>query len=157
MRRTTMNEPDLSGRHILIIEDEHIVAQAMCRMLRVWGATVVGPAATVDSALALVRSGPRIDGVLLDINLRGVRAFSVADELIERKHSARFRDRLQRPDDSGAIPARRRVAEAIRARGRRARIVSNRRRQSFRARFPVNSRAPSGQWCRRSNETGYES
>lgn len=84
MQHTTTNEPDLSGRHILIIEDEHIVAQAMCRMLRAWGATVVGPAATVDSALALVRSGPRIDGVLLDINLRGVRAFSVADELIER-------------------------------------------------------------------------
>jgi CheY-like chemotaxis protein len=79
-----MNDPDLAGRHILIIEDEHIVAQAMCRMLRVWGASVIGPAATVDAALALVRSTPRIDGVLLDINLRGVRAFAVADELIER-------------------------------------------------------------------------
>jgi CheY-like chemotaxis protein len=69
----------------MIIEDEHIVADAMCRMLRVWGATVIGPAATVDAALAVLRSTPRIDGVLLDINLRGVRAFVVADELIERR------------------------------------------------------------------------
>jgi CheY-like chemotaxis protein len=80
-----MHEPDLTGRHIMIIEDEHLVAEAMCRMLRVWGATVVGPAATVDAALTLVRSATRIDGVLLDINLRGVHAFSVADELIERR------------------------------------------------------------------------
>lgn len=79
-----MNDVDFAGQHILIIEDEHIVAEAMSRMLRVWGATVVGPAATVESALALVRSAPRIDAALLDINLRGVRAFIVADELIDR-------------------------------------------------------------------------
>jgi CheY-like chemotaxis protein len=79
-----MLEPDLNGRHILIIEDEHIVAEAMSRMLRVWGATVIGPAATVDAALTLCRSTTRIDGALLDINLRGVRAYLVADELIGR-------------------------------------------------------------------------
>jgi CheY-like chemotaxis protein len=79
-----MIEPDLAGRHILIVEDEHIVAEAMSRMLRVWGATVIGPAATVEGAMTLLRSTPRIDGVLLDINLRGIRAFSVADELMER-------------------------------------------------------------------------
>ena len=43
-------------------------------------------AATVDQALALVRSMPKIDGALLDINLRGERpAYAVADDLIARR------------------------------------------------------------------------
>lgn len=68
---------------ILIIEDEHIVAQALGRALRGSGAEVVGMAATVDQALELLASTP-VDGALLDINLRGVRAFAVADQLIDR-------------------------------------------------------------------------
>jgi CheY-like chemotaxis protein len=80
-----MKHPDLNGRHILIIEDEHIVAESMCRMLRAWGSSIVGPAATVDEALAVLRSTSQIDGAMLDINLRGVRAYLVADELIARR------------------------------------------------------------------------
>jgi len=68
---------------ILIIEDEHIVAEALSRALRLSGAEVVGMAATVDQALELLAS-KQFDGALLDINLRGVRAFAVADRLIDR-------------------------------------------------------------------------
>jgi CheY-like chemotaxis protein len=79
-----MDDLDFTGRHILIIEDEHIVAESLARALRVYGAEVVGPAATVEQALNLLATTARIDGALLDINLRGVRAYAVADDLIAR-------------------------------------------------------------------------
>lgn len=73
----------MTAPRILIIEDEHIVAEALGRALRLSGAEVAGMAATVDQALELLMSTDP-DGVLLDINLRGVRAFAVADRLIAR-------------------------------------------------------------------------
>ena len=74
----------MTGRRILLIEDEHIVAEALARALRPMGADVVAMAASVEQAMALLDATPEIDGAVLDINLRGVRAFSVADELISR-------------------------------------------------------------------------
>jgi CheY-like chemotaxis protein len=74
----------MSAHRILIIEDEHIVAESISRALRQHGAEIVGMAATVEQALSLIATTPEIDGALLDINLRGVRAFAVADELIAR-------------------------------------------------------------------------
>ncbi|HEV8449568.1 MAG TPA: response regulator [Gemmatimonadaceae bacterium] len=76
--------PALEGRHILVIEDEHIVAEALSRCLRTCGAEIIGPAATVEQALKLIESNAQIDGALLDIDLRGVRAYAVADDLIAR-------------------------------------------------------------------------
>lgn len=69
---------------ILIIEDEAIVAESLGRALRVWGAEVVGMAATVEQALTLIDATSDVDGALVDINLRGVRAYSVADRLMAR-------------------------------------------------------------------------
>jgi CheY-like chemotaxis protein len=79
-----MERAQMTGRRILLIEDEHIVATALSRALRVWGADVVAMAASVEQALALLDTTPGIDGALLDINLRGRLAYSVADELIAR-------------------------------------------------------------------------
>ena len=73
----------MTALRILIIEDEHIVAEALGRALRVSGAEVAGMAATVEQALELLTT-KQVDGALLDINLRGVRAFAVADRLIAR-------------------------------------------------------------------------
>ena len=80
----TVNLPALDGRHILVIEDEHIVAEALSRCLRTCGAEIVGPAATVEQALKLLETTDQIDGALLDIDLRGIRAYAVADRLIAR-------------------------------------------------------------------------
>jgi CheY-like chemotaxis protein len=74
----------MTGRRILLIEDEHIVATALGRAIRAWGGEVVAMAASVEQALALLDTTPGIDGALLDINLRGLLAYSVADELIAR-------------------------------------------------------------------------
>lgn len=79
-----MDEDALNGRRILIIEDEHIVAESLSRALRTWGAVVVGAIATVEQSLAFLDTESRIDGALLDINLRGVSAYAVADALIAR-------------------------------------------------------------------------
>jgi CheY-like chemotaxis protein len=76
--------PEFDGRHILVIEDEHIVAEALSRCLRTCGAVIVGPAATVEQALNLLETAGQIDGALLDIDLRGIRAYAVADHLIAR-------------------------------------------------------------------------
>ena len=80
-----MNDPNLTGRRILIVEDDHMVAKSLGRMLELWGATIIGPAPTVERALALVQSTERLDGAAVDLNLREVRAFPVADALIARE------------------------------------------------------------------------
>lgn len=61
-----------------------MVAKALSRALRGTGAETVAMAATVEQALALLASIPDLDGALLDINLRGVEAYSVADALAGR-------------------------------------------------------------------------
>ena len=79
-----MEDPDLAGCHILLVEDEHMVAKSLARLLDLWGAKIVGPAATVASALALLRSTEKIDYGLLDVTLREGTVFQVADALIAR-------------------------------------------------------------------------
>jgi CheY-like chemotaxis protein len=75
---------DLAGRHILIVEDEHFVAKALARLLAQWGAAVVGPAAALDKALQLLDSKGALDAAIVDINLRGIEAFEVADAVLAR-------------------------------------------------------------------------
>lgn len=77
-------QPDLSGRRILVVEDEYVIAHEIATVLTRCGAAVVGPVPTVDRALALIGSAEPIDSAVLDINLRGELAFDVADRLSER-------------------------------------------------------------------------
>ena len=74
----------LTGRSILVAEDEYFLATDLNRELRRAGATVGGPVASVERAMALIESAPRIDGAILDINLGGEMAFPVADALRAR-------------------------------------------------------------------------
>ena len=48
------------------------------------GASVIGPAATVDDALRLVAATDRLDAAVLDVNLRGAMVYPVADALTAR-------------------------------------------------------------------------
>jgi DNA-binding LytR/AlgR family response regulator len=75
---------DLVGLQILIVEDEYLVARSLRRLLELSGATVIGPAASVEKALMLANTSDRIDGALLDINLRERSVFPLADVLIAR-------------------------------------------------------------------------
>jgi ActR/RegA family two-component response regulator len=75
----------LRGRRLLVVEDEYLIAAALERALEDRGAEVVGPAGSVEGALRLVEAeGDRLDGAVLDINLRDERVYPVADALAAR-------------------------------------------------------------------------
>jgi DNA-binding NtrC family response regulator len=74
--------PWLKGKRILVVEDEALIAVMVEDMLTEMGSVVVGPAATIEEALALART-ETIDAVL-DVNVRGERIDPVADALLER-------------------------------------------------------------------------
>ena len=73
----------MAGKRVLVAEDDYFLARFLVRDLRTNGAKVVGPVATVFDALDLILAGS-LDGAVLDVNLRGEMAYSVADALIER-------------------------------------------------------------------------
>src|SRR3954467_14286390 len=86
LRSRFMAQPEsLRGRCLLVVEDEYLIAADLTASLESLGVEVIGPAASVEEALALVHnSSDRIDGAVLDINLRNERVYPVADVLIER-------------------------------------------------------------------------
>ena len=73
----------LRGLRVLIVEDEVLVAMELEYVLRQQGCTVLGPAATVDLAVALIGEGPP-DLAVLDLNLRGQSGLPVATALTGR-------------------------------------------------------------------------
>ena len=74
--------PGLTGRRVLIVEDEWLVASETGRLLAAAGAEVLGPTGTVDDAFQLLRSAGPVDAVLLDIDLRDEKAYGIADRLL---------------------------------------------------------------------------
>lgn len=77
-------QESLSKRRILVVEDEYFLADELHRELEAAGAVVIGPAPTVESALALVENEGPIDAALLDVNLNEEMVFPVADALVVR-------------------------------------------------------------------------
>jgi len=75
---------DLKGCRVLLIEDEYYIADDLGQRLSAHGAVLLGPAPTLEKALALVQEAERIDGAVIDLNLRGEAAFPVADALAAR-------------------------------------------------------------------------
>ena len=68
-------------QHILIVEDEPLIAMMLEDFLEVLGKTHAGTADTVEAALALIAAGG-IDAAVVDVNLRGgEKSFPVADAL----------------------------------------------------------------------------
>ncbi|WP_232630296.1 response regulator [Methylobacterium sp. Leaf118] len=74
----------LDGRTVLVVEDEYFIADDMRRVFERNGAQVLGPVGSVDDALAVISESPRIDGAILDINLRETMVFPVAEALRAR-------------------------------------------------------------------------
>ncbi|MCF8708974.1 response regulator [Rhizorhapis sp. SPR117] len=73
----------LSGRHILIVEDELPLAMDMEDLLLEVGCDVIGTVPTVQGALAILRH-QRPEAVLLDLNLGEDSKASTAEELNRR-------------------------------------------------------------------------
>ena len=71
----------LTGRRVLVVEDDYITAQDMLEQLLSCGAEVMGPVASVAKALDLVQSGLPPHTAGLDIGLGGEKVYPVADAL----------------------------------------------------------------------------
>jgi CheY-like chemotaxis protein len=71
----------LSGRRVLVVEDETMVAWLLEDMLADLGCAIVGPAARVNQALAMLDA---VDAAVLDVNLNGQMSYPVADALAAR-------------------------------------------------------------------------
>ncbi|MCO6050382.1 response regulator [Mesorhizobium sp. RP14(2022)] len=79
-----MPSTGLRGRRILVIEDEYMLADDLRRAFEEQGSTVVGPVGNVGDALRKIAIETEIDAAVLDLNLGGELAFSVADALVAR-------------------------------------------------------------------------
>jgi DNA-binding NtrC family response regulator len=80
----TDSSANLNDVNILLVEDSWHVGQAMKNLLRLMGANVAGPAATIAEAERL-RAEHAPDLAIVDISLRGgERAFDLIDRLDEQ-------------------------------------------------------------------------
>jgi DNA-binding NtrC family response regulator len=79
-----MSANSLVGVRVLVVEDEFLVALSLEEDLRAAGCEVVGPFGDLAGATEALRT-EKFDLALLDVNLRGEKVFSVADELVARE------------------------------------------------------------------------
>lgn len=95
--------PDLAGRRILVAEDEGLIALDIQDMLERWGCAVVGPAATVAAALALIENDHPPDAAILDVHLNGETSEPVARALHSKGHPYLVLTAYQRSHLFGAL------------------------------------------------------
>jgi len=61
-----------SGKCVLVVEDETLIAMEIAAILEEAGAEVIGPASSIEQAQALLAAGASApDAALLDINVAG--------------------------------------------------------------------------------------
>jgi CheY-like chemotaxis protein len=76
----TEQSDDLRGLSILLVEDSPAVADALKQHLKLFGATVVGPAATTAEAREAITAG-RPDVAVVDFHLRGENSYTLIAQL----------------------------------------------------------------------------
>lgn len=100
-----MPESALTGRRVLVVEDEYFLADELDVALRAAGAVVLGPAPTVEAALALLADG-KLSAAVVDVNLGGEMAYAVADALLASGTPFLFTtgyDRASLPENYAAV------------------------------------------------------
>jgi CheY-like chemotaxis protein len=93
---------DFTGRRLLIVEDNYLIASELTEALTGDGARVIGPTGSVRAALELIEASEHIDIALLDVRLRNETSFAVADALIARNVPIVFTTGY----DKSSLPAR---------------------------------------------------
>jgi len=78
-----MTQP-LTGRRVLIVEDESLVAMLLETILEDMECIPVGPASNIDDGEVLARDTANLDAALLDVNVAGRQVFPVAEILKAR-------------------------------------------------------------------------
>ncbi|MCA6106112.1 response regulator [Bradyrhizobium cenepequi] len=74
----------LAGCRVLIVEDEYFLAADLEAELKSCGAEIVGPIGNLSEAVKQV-SRDEFDVALVDVNLHGEPAYSLADELVSNE------------------------------------------------------------------------
>lgn len=82
-RSHSVSRPRLAGARVLVVEDEFIIALEVQANLEEAGATVIGPAYTLDQALELAEK-EKLSAAMLDLRLGRDSASPVAQLLVER-------------------------------------------------------------------------
>src|SRR6476469_874546 len=82
--RSIVQKP-LSGRRVLVVEDEYFLADDIVQILKEMGARIVGPVGEIEEATKLVNGDIAIDAAVVDVNLRSELAFPLARILRARK------------------------------------------------------------------------
>ncbi len=109
---------ETSRLRILVVEDDFLLALRLEMLLDDAGYDVVGPAARLDQALALIKR-EAVDAAILDVNLNGTMVFPLADALARQgapflfltaygddqvyPEHLRGRPRLSKPQDDNGI------------------------------------------------------
>lgn len=75
--------PVLRDARVLVVEDEYVIADALCRDLKSMGVRVLGPVPSVDGALDLLDEAA-LDGAILDVKLGDDKVYPVAGALASR-------------------------------------------------------------------------
>ena len=78
-----MTSDNLTGRRIMVAEDETLIALEIEDVLLRLGCLVVGPVAKLDAAVRLARE-EEIDAAILDVNIRGGPIYPAAELLLSR-------------------------------------------------------------------------
>lgn len=79
-----MADTTLAGCRVLVVEDEYMLADDLATELGDAGAIVLGPVGTLAEAIGAIETEQRIDGAILDVNLRGEAVFDAAHLLSVR-------------------------------------------------------------------------
>jgi PAS domain S-box-containing protein len=87
---------------VLLVEDEELIAMELTEELSRLGWHVVGPAATLAEAQALL--GDQFDAAILDVNLRGRAVYPVAETLLLKRVPFVFCTGYEMVDPDGRFP-----------------------------------------------------
>jgi CheY-like chemotaxis protein len=101
-RRTRVTDDMLSGRRILVVEDERLIALDLQDILEGFGCKVIGPVPTANAALELLREDLP-DAAILDVHLNGGTSEPVAEALRTRGRPFVVVTAYQRSHLSGAL------------------------------------------------------
>ena len=73
----------LTGKRVLIVEDEYFIAADLKRALKQQGAEVVGPVGNLSAGFDLADTP--LDAAVLDVNLEEALSYPIADRLRARR------------------------------------------------------------------------
>lgn len=71
---------ELTGKRVLVVEDEALIASMIVEWLAELGCEAIGPASRVADGFVLVRDGS-LDAAVLDVNVNSERVFPLAEYL----------------------------------------------------------------------------